>query len=301
MIRKCTLLLCALCAVVAYAGSGLYVRGGVNSWGTPAEWEFTETGEGVYTLENKTLFGEFKVADASWGIYNYGGQGVPELGKQYALQNGGGNINMGDKIYECSKITLTIDGTGNATLLLEGNEKETGELTCVYVIGDNTGWDFNNPSGKLEQTSEKGVFEGQVTMVAASGETFCFWRIYEGLGGLGSWGTVDGNNMTESTLSGTLKKGSEGCITTEPGTYSVRFDINNATFALTPVTDSVDGLEGEAVSIVGGEGEIRVVGASDVAVYTIGGALVSCETVATVPSGLYVVKADGQVVKVMVK
>lgn len=65
MIRKFTLLLCALCAVVAYGGSGLYVRGGVNSWGTPAEWEFTETGEGVYTLENKTLFGEFKVADAS--------------------------------------------------------------------------------------------------------------------------------------------------------------------------------------------------------------------------------------------
>ena len=68
-----------------------------------------------------------------------------------------------------------------------------------------------------------------------------------------------------------------------------------------PVTDSVDGLEGEAVSIVGGEGEIRVEGASEVAVYTTGGALVSREAVATVPAGLYIVKADRQVAKVVVK
>ena len=70
---------------------------------------------------------------------------------------------------------------------------------------------------------------------------------------------------------------------------------------LTPVTDSVEALDGASVSIVGGEGEIRVEGAGEVAVYTTGGALVSREAVATVPAGLYIVKADSQVVKVMVK
>lgn len=303
MMKKLTLsLLCALCAFVATAGSGLYIRGGVNSWGATADWEFAETDQtGVYVLENKELFGEFKVADATWGMYNYGGTGVPALGTAYSLQNGGGNINLGDLIYECTKITLTLDGTGNATLLIEGNEKEAGELTCVYVIGDNTGWDFTDPSGKLDQTSEKGVFEGRVEMVATGEETFCFWRIYEGLGSRGSWGTPDGNNLTEHSVSGTLKKGSEGCVTTNPGIYTVKFNINTGEYTLTEAGDSVEGLGTEAVAVAGGQGEIRVTGAADAAVYTAGGALAGRGLNVKVPAGLYIVKADSKVVKVVVR
>jgi len=74
------------------------------------------------------------------------------------------------------------------------------------------------------------------------------------------------------------------------------------------VTDSlgddlsgVDAVEGEAVTVVGGQGEIRVSGAADVAVFTMSGALAGRGQNVKVPAGLYVVKADSKVTKVIVK
>lgn len=302
MMKKITLiLLCAVCAMVANAGSGLFIRGGVNSWGATADWEFADQGNGVYTLENKELFGAFKVADATWSTYNYGSSGAaPALGQPYKLESGSNsNIDLGEKIYVCSKITLTLDGGGNATLLLEGSEKVAGEITEVFVMGNNNDWNFMDESGKLAQTGEKGVFKGDVEMIAAFDGEFCYWRIYEGLGQRGSWGfdaETDAN-----TLSGTFVKGKEGCCTTLPGKYTVTFNINTGEFSLELAGGSVAGVAGAEVRVAGGCGEINVSGTDDVAVYTVGGALVSREADSKVPAGLYIVKAGGKVCKVAVK
>lgn len=59
----------------------LYLRGGMNDWGTPEEWELsTEDGitywfdcTGDYTIPANT---EFKIADADWGSYNFGASSV---------------------------------------------------------------------------------------------------------------------------------------------------------------------------------------------------------------------------------
>ena len=151
----------ALCAVVANAqGSGIYIRGDVNSWGTPAEWEFTDNGDGTYTLQDKELYGNFKVADTDYKTYNYGGPGTITLGTDFGLNYNGSNISCGDAVYECETITLTIPAEGQATLRIEGTAKSDDEpLTCVYVIGDNVGWNFQDPSGKLDLTEEEGIFE----------------------------------------------------------------------------------------------------------------------------------------------
>ena len=60
-------------------------------------------------------------------------------------------------------------------------------------------------------------------------------------------------------------------------------------------------LSGEAITVEGGIGEITVIGGESVEIYTVGGMLVGRERIAHVPAGLYLVKVDGQVKKVIVR
>lgn len=301
--RKIThlLVICfALIALTANAGSGIFIRGGLNNWGTPADWEFADKGNNVYTLENKVLKGAFKIGAASWDVLNFGGTGAIEVGKPFALTSGGGNINIDGSI-ECTKITFTKINAGEATLLLEGKQAGGGEITQVYVMGDNNAWNFNDESGKLLPIEgETKIFSGTVTFPA--GADLSFWRIYEDLGQVGSWGSPDGADTVESLLSGTLKRGSEGCITTAPGTYVFVFDLNTGMFDLT-LFSSVEGIEIENSKITTTAGNISVSGdPASVLVYTTGGALVSSnKTSIDVPTGLYIVVVNNKATKIMVK
>ena len=212
-----------------FVASGIYLRGEVNSWGAVAEWEFSDEGEGVYALYDKTLSGAFKVADASWSsACNYGSNGsMALLDTPYALVLGtNDNISCGGNTYECKRIVLTI-ANGEATLLLQGNDDED-DLTEVYVIGDNTGWDYMDASGKLTLTAE-GVFTGMVTMPAGS-DGFSHWRIYQKLGMVGVWGAE--SDLAGDNTSGTLIKGETGMVSTAPGTYDVTFNLNTGEFSL---------------------------------------------------------------------
>ncbi|MEG2242147.1 MAG: hypothetical protein RSC87_01520 [Muribaculaceae bacterium] len=297
------LFLCfALFAFTANAGSGIFIRGGVNNWGTPADWEFADKGNGVYTIENKELKGAFKIADATWSdACNYGGNGVDIVaGTSYELKlKSNANINVAGTI-KCTKITFT-KLADKATLLLEGTESGGGEIKQVYVMGDNNKWIFTDESGKLSPIEgETKVFTGTVTFPA--GPELSFWRIYEDLGQVGSWGSESGENTKESTITGTLKKGSEGCITTVPGTYAITFDISTGMFDLEKKS-GVDGVEMEAAKVIGGDGNITVLGnPQSVLIYTTSGALISSKSsTVDVASGLYIVVVDNKVTKVIVK
>ncbi len=294
-------LLCAFCAIVANAaGSGIFLRGGLNSWAASADWEFQTTdATGVYTLENKTVFGSFKVADATWSTINYGASSLdaPALGTAYVLSPGSNtNIDLGSKTYVCTKITLTISGE-DATILFEGSEEAETETTEVYVVGNNNNWDFNDATGKLSATGNENEFAGDVTF-PDSGDGLAYWRIYEKLGGVGSWGFTE--NTTEDTLEGVFSKGVEGCCTTAPGDYTITFNLATGAFKLVAKGGSVDTIEASA-TISANAGEIVVNGAKKVAVYTVGGALISTDARTQVAKGLYIVRADNQVKKVVVK
>lgn len=66
-------------------------------------------------------------------------------------------------------------------------------------------------------------------------------------------------------------------------------------------TSSVDAIDTADVEIYTNAGEIIVEGAQKVAVYTVGGSLVSTSARTKVASGIYIVRADNQVKKVIVK
>ncbi len=212
-----------------FVASGIYLRGEVNSWGAVADWEFSDEGNGTYVLYDKTLSGAFKVADANWSsACNYGSNGTSAMiDTPYQLVLGtNDNISCGGNTYVCKKIILTI-ADGNATLLLQSDDDETG-LTEVYVMGDNNGWNYMDTSGKLQLT-ENNIFTGQVTMNAGD-DGYCHWRIYQRLGMVGVWGAE--SDLTGDNTSGTLVKGSTGTVSTAAGTYDVTFNLSTGEYSL---------------------------------------------------------------------
>ena len=103
-------LMCVANAVAA--GSGIFLRGGVNNWGAPSEWEFQVVSTVTYVLENKELYGAFKVADATWTTINLGSNGATiNLGESYTLGTKGNITIAGDATLVCSTITLIKNGT----------------------------------------------------------------------------------------------------------------------------------------------------------------------------------------------
>ena len=213
-----------------FVASGIYLRGEVNSWGAVTDWEFSNEGNGTYVLYDKTLSGQFKVADSGWtSACNYGSNGTSvQMGVPYSLVLGtNDNISCGGNSFMCKRIVLTINN-GAATLLLESDDDDTG-LTAVYVIGDNNGWNYMDASGKLDLVEGK-TFKGQVTMPAV-GDGYSHWRIYQRLGMGGVWGAE--SDLTGDNTSGTLVKGATGRVSTAPGTYDVTFNLETGAYSLT--------------------------------------------------------------------
>lgn len=215
------------------AGSGIFLRGGFTNWNPLPDWEFMDEGNGVYTLKDKEIFGKFKIGGSDWITINYGvSGGILQLGSLITLEHNGNDISCGDDTFICTKITLTVGSDGITTLLVEGSIKEATALTEVYIIGDNNGWNFNDDSAKLSATGTEGEFKGTVVINNASDQEVGFWRLYEGLGQVGSWGNPGGVNTSSHTISGTLERGSDGCITTSAGTYNVTFNIKTGAFSM---------------------------------------------------------------------
>ena len=94
----------------------IYLRGGMNDWGTDASYMFTEVSDTEWVLDNVTITAnvEFKVADANWNAVNLGGPGdadgvVVTIGSPFELVSNGKNL------------VLSQDFTGKATLTLSGD------------------------------------------------------------------------------------------------------------------------------------------------------------------------------------
>lgn len=300
----------ALVAFVANAGSGIYLRGEMNNWlndatdEIKAEWEFLETADPtVLVLTDKTLTaGQFKISDWNWSAgSSYGGQAGAEpwdilSGVSYLLHNKSNdyepaNLKVSSDIY-CSQILF---------------DKKTGALLInfpenVYVIGNNTGWQWTEANSVLAPTENEGEYSGTVNLIGA-GElpNYCYWRVYDKLENSKgySWG------LTENAETGILVKGNEGCVMTLEGWYVVTVSLKTGEVTLEPTGDpsSVADVEAADVKVIGGAGEIRVEGAAEgVKVFALSGALLSeGETIVKVPAGIYLVSVGSKVVKVAVK
>ncbi len=140
----------------------LYLRGEVSgaSWDAVDDWKFTKESANVYTLTNKTLKGGFKVADKEWQKANWGitGSANPVLGTEYVMTQNGGNLSISETY--CSKITVTLDNNGGATLLLEQKVPE-------LVI---TGYE-----GYFTATCEDGIALGAEEVVSSTNNRLEDW------------------------------------------------------------------------------------------------------------------------------
>ena len=274
------------------------LRGAKYSWeiGAPAFTYNAETKEYVYE-ETETA----KLADMFKIYVKEGDRWISNANFNGALNNGLDfqDLNEGDvmKITDAAdydKITLTVkNDNGTWKLKIVGVKTDK-----VQIKGKFNSWTVadmvSNPNGTY-------TYEVEENMAALS-EGFCI--IINGVHYAGN--TVLDLDGDAVDLQGNPVPGDDLTLIAEGDVASVILtvakDCDNWTVkAATGKTSSVAGVDAAGVVIAATNGEIVVDGAQSVAVYTAAGALVSTDARTRVAAGLYIVRADNVVKKVIVK
>ena len=271
-----------------------------GTWNAPVTFTYNaETGEYVYeeTVPTK-LADEFKIdipETSKWfkrdDLVN---KNLSEASSDFvAMNDNSGDMKITDAA-DYSKITLTVmndNGTWKLKVVGEKTDK-------VQITGEFNGWSqvdmVSNPNGTY-------TYEVEENMAALS-EGFCI--VVNGVHYAGKIALdLDGDAVTMVEDPGTganLTLIAEGDVASV--ILTVAKDGDNWTVkAATGKTSSVAGVDAAGVVIAAANGEIVVDGAQSVAVYTTAGALVSTDARTRVAAGLYIVRADNVVKKVIVK
>ena len=278
------------------------LRGAKYSWGTdaPAFTYNKETGEYVYEeTETAKLAGDFKITIVDTNTWLHNDEFKGTLNNEWGFKDlySGGSSANNMKITDAAdydKITLTVKKEGETWKL-----KIVGEKTDkVWITGEFNGWSqvdmVSNPNGTY-------TYEVEENMVALS-EGFCI--VVNGVYYAGKIALdLDGDAVV---LTGNPGHGKNLTLIAEGDVASVILTVakdgdNWTVKAATGKTSSVAGIDAAGVVIAAANGEIVVDGAQSVAVYTTSGALVSTDVRTRVAAGLYIVRADNVVKKVIVK
>ena len=166
----------------------IYLRGGINGWAADDSYKLTSTDGDYYVAtypagSEVEISGAFKIADASWGTHNYGGNLTIEANKSYTLVSGSSspNLEASGKIM-AAKIEFTIS---TKTLVITGaTEVNPFDITTdqgislVQFIG-------TDPTYNQLTFAGNGVYIGTYTTIAPSGDF--------GLkvGGINNFNTID--------------------------------------------------------------------------------------------------------------
>lgn len=278
------------------------LRGAKYSWGTdaPAFTYNKETGEYVYEeTETAKLAGDFKITIVDTNTWLHNDEFKGTLNNEWGFKDlySGGSSANNMKITDAAdydKITLTVKKEGETWKL-----KIVGEKTDkVQITGVFNGWSqvdmVSNPNGTY-------TYEVEGNMVALS-EGFCI--VINGVHYAGKIALdLDGDAVD---LQGNPGYGNDLTLIAEGDVASVILTVAKVgdkwtVKAATGKTSSVAGVDAAGVVIAAANGEIVVEGAQSVAVYTTSGALVSTDVRTRVAAGLYIVRADNVVKKVIVK
>ena len=278
------------------------LRGAKYSWGTdaPAFTYNKETGEYVYEeTETAKLAGDFKITIVDTNTWLHNDEFKGTLNNEWGFKDlySGGSSANNMKITDAAdydKITLTVKKEGETWKL-----KIVGEKTDkVQIKGKFNSWTVadmvSNPNGTY-------TYEVEENMAALS-EGFCI--IINGVHYAGN--TVLDLDGDAVDLQGNPVPGDDLTLIAEGDVASVILTVakdgdNWTVKAATGKTSSVAGVDAAGVVIAATNGEIVVDGAQSVAVYTTAGALVSTDARTRVAAGLYIVRADNVVKKVIVK
>ena len=278
------------------------LRGANYSWGTGA-LAFTynaETKEYVYEeTETAKLAGDFKITIVDTNTWLHNDEFKGTLNNEWGFKDlySGGSSANNMKITDAAdydKITLTVKKEGE-TWKLKIVGVKTDKVQIKGVFNDWTVADMvSNPNGTY-------TYEVEENMAALS-EGFCI--IINGVHYAGKIALdLDGDAVD---LQGNPVPGDDLTLIAEGDVASVILTVakdgdNWTVKAVTGKTSSVAGVDAAGVVIAAANGEIVVDGAQSVAVYTAAGALVGTDARTRVAAGLYIVRADNVVKKVIVK
>lgn len=278
------------------------LRGAKYSWGTdaPAFTYNKETGEYVYEeTETAKLAGDFKITIVDTNTWLHNDEFKGTLNNEWGFKDlySGGSSANNMKITDAAdydKITLTVkNDNGTWKLKIVGVKTDK-----VQIKGKFNSWTVadmvSNPNGTY-------TYEVEENMAALS-EGFCI--IINGVHYAGN--TVLDLDGDAVDLQGNPVPGDDLTLIAKGDVASVILTVAKVgdkwtVKAATGKTSSVAGLDAAGVVIAAANGEIVVEGAQSVAVYTTSGALVSTDARTRVAAGLYIVRADNVVKKVIVK
>ena len=274
------------------------LRGVKYSWNdnAPAFTYDEVTGEYVYEeTETAKLANEFKVTvnNTYYKAEEFVGKALDNSLDFVAMNDIHGNMKITDAA-DYDKITLTVKND-NGTWKLKIVGVKTDKVQIKGVFNDWTVADMvSNPNGTY-------TYEVEENMAALS-EGFCI--IINGVHYAGKIALdLDGDAVD---LQGNPVPGDDLTLIAEGDVASVILTVakdgdNWTVKAVKGKTSSVAGVDAAGVVIAAANGEIVVDGAQSVAVYTTAGALVSTDARTRVEAGLYIVRADNVVKKVIVK
>ena len=269
-----------------------------GTWNAPVTFAYNaETKEYVYEeTETAKLADEFKINIVETNAWLSNGAFVnAALNNELGFQNlyDGKNMKITDAA-DYDKITLTVKND-NGTWKLKVVGEKPDKVQIKGVFNDWTVADMvSNPNGTY-------TYEVEEKMAALS-EGFCI--IINGVHYAGKIALdLDGDAVV---LTGNPGLGNDLTLIAEGDVASVILTVakdgdNWTVKAATGKTSSVAGVDAVGVAIAAANGEIVVDGAQSVAVYTAAGALVSTDARTRVAAGLYIVRADNVVKKVIVK
>ncbi len=269
-----------------------------GTWNAPVTFAYNaETKEYVYEeTETAKLADEFKIniVEAKAWLSNDAFVNAA-LNNELGFQNlyDGSNMKITDAA-DYDKITLTVKNDNGTWKLKVVGEKPDK----VQIAGKFNSWNgvdmVSNPNGTY-------TYEVEENMAALS----------EGFGIVINGVFYAGNTVLDLDgdavdLQGNPGRGNDLTLIAEGDVASVILTVAKVgdkwtVKAATGKTSSVAGVDAAGVVIAAANGEIVVEGAQNVAVYTAAGALVSTDARTRVAAGLYIVRADNVVKKVIVK
>ena len=276
------------------------LRGASYSWAddanSPAFAYNAETKEYVYEeTETAKLADDFKVTvnNTYYKAEEFVGKALDNSLDFVAMNDNYGDMKITDAA-DYDKITLTVKNDNGTWKLKVVGEKPDK----VQIAGEFNSWNgvdmVSNPNGTY-------IYEVEENMNALSEG---FGIVINGVFYAGKIALdLDGDAVV---LTGNPGPGNDLTLIAEGDVASVILTVakdgdNWTVKAATGKTSSVAGVDAAGVAIAAANGEIVVDGAQSVAVYTAAGALVSTDARTRVAAGLYIVRADNVVKKVIVK
>lgn len=124
--------------------TGIFLRGGMNDWGTSNEF-LTTTEAGVYLLSDMEIKEgvEFKVATEDWGTINAGTNGSPlQINVPYYMEHSSNSGNITCPTDFMGDVQLVVKGGNYILTLIPYEEQEAGVKSNIYLVGTLTDWGF---------------------------------------------------------------------------------------------------------------------------------------------------------------